>query len=314
MKKNYLIFALSLASLGATAGQDARVQSAANTKQHHQSNFVAARHAAPSQGNQVMAAFWSDDFSNAANWSFTHATGVDDWVIGTTPPSGLYAIDPIMSASAANGFALFDSDLMCSGDQIGDMTNATAINCTGHASVRLSFSQYYCRWYDSTFVFVSNDAVTWTKYVINENLVNNQFCASNPEVINIDVTSVAANQATVWIRFEFYSPSSLGASAGCAYSWMIDDVSLSEPSAVDAMVSSVNNTVLVGCTRSNSEVVSASIVNFGTAALTSFDVNYVLNGGTPVTETVSASINPGDTLVYAFATTADMSTPGVYTL
>jgi hypothetical protein len=161
---------------------------------------------------------------------------------------------------------------------------------------------------------VSNDAVTWTKYVINENLVNNQFCASNPEVINIDVTSVAANQATVWIRFEFYSPSSLGASAGCAYSWMIDDVSLSEPSAVDAMVSSVNNTVLVGCTRSNSEVVSASIVNFGTAALTSFDVNYVLNGGTPVTETVSASINPGDTLVYAFATTADMSTPGVYTL
>lgn len=314
MKKHYFIFALSLACLGASASQDGRLQSATHSKQHHNLSVQAARHGAPSQGNQVMTAFWSDDFSNAANWSATHATGADDWGVGTAVPSGPYAIAAIMSSSAANGFALFDSDLLCSGDQIADLTNATAINCSGHANVKLSFQQQYCRWYDSTFVLVSNDNITWTKYSVNELLANNDFCNGNPETVVIDITSVAGNQATVWIRFEFYSPSSLGALAGCGYSWMIDDVSLSEPSAVDVNVNAVANAVLAGCTRSNSEVVSAEIINVGSAAVSGFDVHYILNGGSPVTETVAATINPGATLVYNFTTTADMSTPGVYDL
>ena len=55
--------------------------------------------------------FWSDDFSNAANWDVTDAINSDVWVIGTTPPPVTgYQIPVIGSTTAANGFDLFNSD------------------------------------------------------------------------------------------------------------------------------------------------------------------------------------------------------------
>ncbi|MFN8154499.1 MAG: T9SS type A sorting domain-containing protein [Bacteroidia bacterium] len=178
-----------------------------------------------------VASFWSDDFSNAANWTISNQSGnSDNWVIGTSVPSGSFAIPAITSTSAANGYALFDSDLLCSGDQIADVTTANSINCSSESTVTLSFEQYYRRFDDSTFVFVSVDNVNWTKFPVNEAYANNQSSATNPEVVTVDISSVAANQATVWIRFEFWSPSTYttgpGGAPGCAYAWMIDDVAL----------------------------------------------------------------------------------------
>lgn len=179
-----------------------------------------------------VASFWSDDFSNAANWTISNQTGnSDNWVIGTTVPSGTFPIPAITSTSAANGYAMFDSDLLCSGDQIADLTTANSINCSSESSVVLTFEQYYRRYDDSTFVFVSVDNVNWTKFPVNQSYPNNVLSATNPEVVTVDITSVAANQATVWIRFQFWSPSTYttgpGGAPGCGYAWMIDDVALS---------------------------------------------------------------------------------------
>ena len=67
------------------------------------------------------AILWSDDFSSSANWVLTHEPGTDgDWVIGLTGPAGAAAINIIQSATAGNGFAKFDSDSICSGNQIGN--------------------------------------------------------------------------------------------------------------------------------------------------------------------------------------------------
>ena len=64
---------------------------------------------APVGVNHVASAVWTDDFSNPSNWIFTHsgATG-SDWYIGSIPPA-LTFIDPIASATSANGYAIFDS-------------------------------------------------------------------------------------------------------------------------------------------------------------------------------------------------------------
>ena len=176
---------------------------------------------------------WSDDFSVPANWTFSTEGGTtDNWVISTTGPSGSYPIDTIASASAANGYALFDSDLLCSGNQIADITTTNSINLSGVTNVALRFSQYYRRYFDSTFVFVSNDHTTWTKFPINETLIQNAYSSNNnsinPAYVSLDISSVASNQSTVWIRFQFYSPSTLNANAGCGYAWMIDDVSIQD--------------------------------------------------------------------------------------
>ena len=62
------------------------------------------------------------------------------------------------------------------------------------------------------------------------------------------------------------------------------------------------------------ETVTVTIENFGTAAQSGFDVNYIVDGGTPVVETVAATVNPGATIVYNFAATANLSTVGTYAI
>lgn len=55
------------------------------------------------------------------------------------------------------------------------------------------------------------------------------------------------------------------------------------------------------------ENVEIEIKNYGNSPQSNFDVSYVINGGAPVTETVTATINPYNTYVYTFQTTCDLS-------
>jgi subtilisin-like proprotein convertase family protein len=61
-----------------------------------------------------------------------------------------------------------------------------------------------------------------------------------------------------------------------------------------------------------SETVTVTIENFGTADQTGFDVNYIIDGGTPVVETVGVNVAAGSSISYFFATLANLSTVGGY--
>ncbi|MCB0805998.1 MAG: T9SS type A sorting domain-containing protein [Bacteroidales bacterium] len=69
-----------------------------------------------------------------------------------------------------------------------------------------------------------------------------------------------------------------------------------------------------GIYMSDEEAVSITVTNFGVAAQTDFPVSYFLNGGEAVTETVSGTVEPGSTLYYTFAQTADLSVIGDHEL
>ena len=62
------------------------------------------------------------------------------------------------------------------------------------------------------------------------------------------------------------------------------------------------------------ETVDVTIENFGTVAQSNFNVAYTVDGGTPVVENVSSTVNPGATITYSFTTTADLSLLGSYNL
>lgn len=239
MKKTLLLSALAFTVLA-----NAQKSENVSTKNHFSQQ---ATYGVTKQSNSTQAAFWTDDFSSASTWTRTATAGTGLWSIGTTGATGGFSITTINSTTKANGFAIFDSDVDCSGNEIANLTNVTAINCTGHSAVRLEFQQQYRRFSDSTFVFVSNNGTTWTKFPVNKTLKNNDFCVGNPELVKVNITSVAANQATVWIRFQFYSPSSLAANAGCGYSWMIDDAALADIAPNDMQfekaIADVNSTV-----------------------------------------------------------------------
>ncbi|OFY86902.1 MAG: hypothetical protein A3F72_00660 [Bacteroidetes bacterium RIFCSPLOWO2_12_FULL_35_15] len=227
---------------GQTTGNNGNVAKhfSANTiNPTHKSKFVAGEQSpvatkVTTKGKSVTAApFWTDDFSTPANWRLNDHLGPDAWTIGTAGPAGAYWISTILSTTAANGFGLFDSDNLCSGNQDAKLTIVNPIVCTGHPYIVLSFQQQYRRWYDSTYVEVSSDSTTWAQYGVNVPLGNGDYCPGNPNTANVDISPSAGNQAKVWIRFRFYSPSSLGGSAGCGYSWMVDDVALTDQAAND---------------------------------------------------------------------------------
>ena len=196
--------------------------------------------AKPTPIQREKSAFYSNDFSSSAVWTISNnAAGAgsnDNWVIGTAGPAGTFAIDPIASTSAANGFAMFDSDLLCSGDQSAWIGNSNAIDCSAHSSVVIEFESFYRKFNDEVYVQVSTDNVTFTDYRVYESFTNNDITA-NPELTYVNISATAASQATVYIRFLFLSDASNGGD-GCGYAWMVDDVSLREANAYDLKLNS----------------------------------------------------------------------------
>jgi Secretion system C-terminal sorting domain len=232
MKKTYTLIGSILIS-GLMFGQNglkkpstalqAKYKSSLNQNPSHPNG----QHNEESSNREIL---FESDFSDASLWTISHETGtVGDWVIGNDIPSGTYLIDPINSVTADNGFALFDSDVICSGNQIANLQVSSSIDCSTINDVQVKFSQYYRKFYDSTYVDVSLDGVNWTKYVVNGTVDNNEFsegsASINPSEVVVNITETAANQSTVYVRFQFYSPEDLlPGFPGCAYSWMIDDV------------------------------------------------------------------------------------------
>jgi hypothetical protein len=273
--------------------------------------------------NHTAAVVWSDDFSNPSTWTMASESSTsDNWIIDAVGPTGSFSIGPINSTSAANGWATFDSDLLCSGDQIADLTNATAINCTGHAAVNLKYEEYYRRFFDSTFVNVSNDGINWTQFSVHSTFINNDATA-NPNLVTLDISSVAGNQATVWIQFQFYSTLAMGSNAGCGYAWEIDDVSIEDIPADDIGIvpSFPSPYTMIPLSQAQPIPLSLRINNVGTSAETNVGfTSYVFQiiGGNPTLiqgptlSNTAANLLPGDTTVTLTAGNWTAPDTGVY--
>ncbi|MGV3631867.1 MAG: T9SS type A sorting domain-containing protein [Bacteroidota bacterium] len=197
----------------------------------------------PAKGtpNRDKATFYTNDFSVAADWTIgTNDGTTDNWVIGTDVPSGSFPIDPIASTSAANGYALFDSDLLCSGNQRAWVALNTGVDCSAHPTVAVDFEQHFRSFQDQTFLEVSVDGgTTWTQFEVNAALTDNSSTA-NPELTTVNISSVAANQPDVRIRFFFYSEAGVtGEIGGCAYSWMVDDIAFRDVDPFDLELTGV---------------------------------------------------------------------------
>lgn len=65
---------------------------------------------------------------------------------------------------------------------------------------------------------------------------------------------------------------------------------------------------------SNSETITITIKNFGSTPQTNIPLSYSINGGAVITETFTGTLNPGETAIYSFLSTADLSTERMYTI
>ena len=88
----------------------------------------------------------------------------------------------------------------------------------------------------------------------------------------------------------------------------IDHFRVIEATANDlAIVAAVAPT---GCELTNAEPIEVWVVNQGLVSESNFDVSYGVNGGAVNVETIAGPLAPGDTAMYVFTATADMSTDG----
>ncbi|MBW8050722.1 MAG: T9SS type A sorting domain-containing protein [Cytophagales bacterium] len=241
------------------------------------------------------AIIWSEDFAGGIppGWANVANVGADMWIYSTTGPQGAFPIGPINSTTTANGYMLFDSDLLCSGNQDASFITS-AIDLSLNPNVVLEFEQYYAKWMSSTtIVSVSNDSTVWTDYIINTGMADNDLTL-NPDFISIDISAVAGSQLTVYLKFTYQSTAS-----GCDYSWMVDDISISDLVPFDAAITYENlKYTWIPIKHANPLNLEATISNLGINAVTNvlltvnlYDTSFT-NFFTGTSSTV-ASLAPG---------------------
>lgn len=91
---------------------------------------------------------------------------------------------------------------------------------------------------------------------------------------------------------------------------LVGNIAILPAGAIDAQLLAVESSA-IDCGLGN-EQVTFYIKNNSAFAITNFPMSFTVNGGAPVTETYTASIAIGDTGVYTFTGTANMSNIGVY--
>lgn len=186
-------------------------------------------------------AFYTEDFGTGSagllptGWKAGTLTG-GTWKWTDHASSSAYSLGMMASSTNGNGWMIFDSDSIgaaCSCAPAGWL-QSPAYNCTGHAHVSLNFQDYYAKLNDSCFVWVSSDSnfSTYTSYPVlaNNNLSLNT-ATPNIENVHVNISSAAGGQPVVYLRFVTWGPT-LG-----AYSWLIDDMTLSDLDSVDAGIS-----------------------------------------------------------------------------
>ena len=198
MKKIYLsILSLSIVSI-------ATAQTTNETNVGKIQSPVIKSSVKPTSITSDKAVLWGPNSMGVpAEWSFTdNALSGDNWVLGTGAPSGSFPIPAITSTTANDGFAMYDSDLMCSGNQNADIYFNTPIDLTGQMAVAIEFESYYRAYQGNCYVIASTDGVTWTEVPVHTSIAVNSSTA-NPELTTANVSTIVGGSATAYFGFRY---------------------------------------------------------------------------------------------------------------
>ena len=231
--------------------------------------------------------------------------GMDGWVV-----ENLSTTSPVEWTWAEIGFEEFttgaDGSIYCLGhnSQAQHEGNSTitspAFAMNGATNATLKFEHIFSP-YQGTFegtLYASGDGVTWEVVKLYDAEVAYA-------VERVDVSQYIENDQ-LYIRFGLVSE----------YSnyWIVDDIEIYQPNAYDVDVTSLDLPAFESI-QNAPYTVSLNVLNKGSEAITSAEITYVANGGTPVQETVSG-LNIASTATGTISFTTDFApaSPGFYDL
>ncbi len=190
--------------------------------------------------------FWEEDFSSImglpTGWTTVDTTGgAGEWIWCDTPIEASSCIvgwdlfsdqheGGFFSSTAENGFVLMDSDGLgnVSPNHVVQLTT-TSIDCSGQPEVWVKFESLIGIFENPTpnnvFLRVSLNGTDWTGFDLFDISIATRW-SDNPEFSFIDISSVAAGEATVYLQFSW--------TGNFEYYWLIDDMQLydADPTAL----------------------------------------------------------------------------------
>lgn len=252
-------------------------------------------------------AFWSEDFSSGKlpqGWVLADSSKTEKcaWLVTDQPYPGSFQFNqqqpPI--ASISRGFHLQFQPGVITGEEVtkwnqkkeypSALVQTSAINCEGKSQVILKFEHNF-RWNSwfmgkgaGLYVGVSNDNKTWTQFNVISSIPA-ETSMHTPIKEEINITDVAANQKTVYIRFFWKNIFS--------WFWMVDDIQLCEPLQKDVTITALTSHKPENNKFTKNDTLRVKVKNVGSETInTDFKIIATLDGKQKLEATVEASKSP----------------------
>ncbi len=247
MKKIYISVCTLAISLSSIAQTSLETLTDAKGKKSHRTTLTNVEKSAP---------FWSEDFANGIPTTWTNSTA--PWVYRGTSTSpnntvggqGAYSginnspasNSPIASATAANGFIIFDSDFydnngtpgafgtgMYPTPHNGDL-RTDMIDMSSYADVMLTFNSYYRTFAGQAFVDFYVAGVFVERVQVHANIAVNDATFMD-EIALVRVPFSVVGNSDVQMSFVFEGSTNSNNGFTGYYFWQIDDLTLAETPA-----------------------------------------------------------------------------------
>ncbi|MBK8967648.1 MAG: T9SS type A sorting domain-containing protein [Saprospiraceae bacterium] len=179
---------------------------------------------------QAQNIFWSEDFTNGipTGWTNVDASGqgvIWEWCANTDPGCApvFTGEEAFKATTAETGFVHLNSDApgQLANNHISRLTT-TPIDCSGKSAVFIEFQSHIGTFVapleTDAIIRVSTNGTTWTEFQPFPGLIEANYFSPNPYYSILDISSVAANQATVYIQWQW--------TANWEYMWDLDDIVL----------------------------------------------------------------------------------------
>lgn len=169
------------------------------------------------------AVLWSQNFSTSTGVSFAQtAASSNGWKIVSAfePNISAQNFGSTLNSISSAPFAFINSDSFQNGTQNSSLILKVGISLAGVNGVQLGFQHYFRRFMEQHIVEVSNDSIAWVEVYNSSVTVPVNTTIVNATLEEINISSVAANQANVWVRFRY-----VGA---WDWFWAVDDIQISD--------------------------------------------------------------------------------------
>ncbi|MCR9171818.1 MAG: hypothetical protein NXI10_04960, partial [bacterium] len=244
-----------------------------------------------------------EDFSSGAiptGWTTTGIQGTDTWLVQNAP---------VFSSTSGGYYAVFNDEALGAGVTPTQSDLQTPVfDCSNRSSVFLNYQHH---WYEVEttygYVEVSNDGgATWNTVMTYEKVTRGSLAA--PQDTTLDITALAANQASVSVRFRYWDNSLAGKF------WYLDDITVYSDPDVGITNLVTPDYLTCGSAYGTTESVTVEITNHGFHPVSNIPVVCNVSGGTTanLTGTFAGPLAPGATANYTFSGTIDMSASATY--